>query len=82
MSAPLPSKIPFPIQNPILPTPAGYITAKYNDLGGASGILGASVTSIIKDANGDGYHVDYQHGAIYWSPASGAHAIYGDIRTK
>lgn len=55
------------------------ITAKYNSLGGNSGFLGPAVTQIVAAG---GFHVDYKGGSIYWSEASGAHAISGDIRTR
>jgi uncharacterized protein with LGFP repeats len=72
--------------DPILPTPspltAGQaIGAKYTSLGGSSGFLGPAVTPLVSDP-GNGAHIDYKGGSIYWSLASGAHVIYGDIYKK
>lgn len=61
------------------------INQKYSDLGGQSGFLGPAVTELIADVGVDGspgFHIDYNGGSIYWTQVSGAHAIYGDIRTK
>ena len=58
-------------------TLSGYQT------GGAvlSPILGYPLTDEIKNSDGRGDHNDFSlGGSIYWSPLTGAHAIYGDIR--
>jgi hypothetical protein len=56
------------------------INAKYASLGGASGFLGTALTPLETDPGGN--HIDYQGGSIYYSVASGAHAIYGEIYKK
>jgi hypothetical protein len=59
------------------PEASGAITSHYNDLGGAGSILGApdgDATSIA-----DGAMQNYQGGAIFYSPGTGAQAVYGDI---
>jgi uncharacterized protein with LGFP repeats len=32
--------------------------------------------------DGRGWSRDYQHGSIYWSPATAAHEVHGDIRLR
>ena len=57
--------------------PTDLITAKWNELGGSGGVLGAR--------SGDEYAVaggraqDYAGGTVYWSSATGAKAVYGSI---
>lgn len=70
---------PPPLQLPVIAGEA--IATHHNSLGGDSGFLGPAVTPL-EDDGGSGYHIDYKNGSIYWSYASGAHAIYGAIRAK
>jgi hypothetical protein len=58
------------------------IAKKYAELGGASGFLGAAQTGEQTCPDGIGRYVHYAGGSLYWSPATGAHAIYGAIRDK
>ncbi|WP_346621658.1 DUF3152 domain-containing protein [Blastococcus montanus] len=62
------------------------IEARYRALGQESGVLGPPITWE-KYAGADGGH--YQHfaggyggGSIYWSPSTGAHEVYGEIRDR
>ena len=50
---------------------------------GATGFLGPATSELVADTpDAKGFHVDYQHGHIYWSPTSGAHTIIGPIYDK
>lgn len=53
------------------------ILARYLDLGGAASFLGAPVGGEYAIAGGTGQ--DYEHGAIYYSPATGSHFMEGPI---
>jgi uncharacterized protein with LGFP repeats len=57
----------------------GSILGKYRDLGGPSSFLGAPMTNETPTPNGVGRFNDFQSGAIYWTPATGAHEVHGDI---
>ena len=59
---------------------AQLIQARYAALGGASGFLGAAKTNVTLCPDKIGYFRHYAGGSIYWSPRSGAHEVYGDIR--
>ena len=59
------------------------ISAKYDALGGAAGILGAPDGEISPCPDGQGYFRHFwNNGSIYWSPNTGACAVYGAIREK
>ncbi len=58
------------------------IAKKYAELGGASGFFGSAQTAEQTCPDGVGHYIHYAGGSIYWSPATGAHAIYGMIRDK
>ncbi|SFK44244.1 LGFP repeat-containing protein [Amycolatopsis sacchari] len=53
------------------------IVARYLDLGGATSFLGAAVG--VETTVSGGSVQDYEHGAIYYSSASGAHWMEGPI---
>ena len=58
--------------------PAGAaIEDRYVSLGGAGGILGA-MSGEVHDVTG-GVAQTYVDGTIYWSAATGAHAVHGDV---
>lgn len=58
------------------------IEAAYAALGGAGGTLGARLGGLTHYTfNGGGFAEAYTHGAIYYKPAVGAHAVTGGIRT-
>ncbi|TCO55924.1 N-acetylmuramoyl-L-alanine amidase [Actinocrispum wychmicini] len=61
----------------------GNIRVKWTELGAETGILGYPTTDELPAANGGRYN-DFQGlgGAIYWTPATGAHQIMGAIRWK
>ena len=58
------------------------IDVKYAQLGGAAGFLGAPTTAENTAPDGVGRYRHYQGGSVYWSPATGAHEVHGDIRGK
>jgi LGFP repeat-containing protein len=58
------------------------IDDKYAALGGSGGFLGQPTSPEQALPDGRGRHRDYQHGLIYWSPETGAHAVYGSIGQK
>jgi uncharacterized protein with LGFP repeats len=65
---------------PILPP--GPIAWEYASLGGAGGVLGQPTSGVISDSGSlyESYQYQfYQHGTIFYSAATGAHAIYGAI---
>jgi uncharacterized protein with LGFP repeats len=58
------------------------IEAAYSALGGPAGVLGASVSGVYTiSANGGGKTQGFQNGSIYYSPATGAFAVLGSIRS-
>ena len=58
------------------------IDTKYAALGGSGGWLGAPTTAEQVCPDGIGHYRHYQHGSIYWSPATHAHEVHGLIRDK
>ena len=60
----------------------GAIRSKWQSLGGAGGSLGLPTTSDAPTSDGRGFFNNFQNGTIFWSSATGAHAVYGAIRTK
>ncbi|NNH69900.1 esterase [Nocardia uniformis] len=61
-------------------TVAGAVLEKYNALGGPTGVLGDPIADQ-RDAPGGGTVQEFEGGAIYGSPATGAHVVWGEIRT-
>lgn len=43
------------------------------------GSLGAATGSLTATAGGRGYFVSYQNGAVYFTPETGAHVVYGPV---
>ncbi|MGI8680036.1 MAG: DUF2961 domain-containing protein [Jatrophihabitans sp.] len=68
------------------PTVGGAILAKYTQLGGAAGFLGAPVTDELTTPNSPWGVGRYNHfrndGSIYWTPSTGAHEVHGAIRDE
>jgi uncharacterized protein with LGFP repeats len=58
------------------------IDDKYAALGGSGGPLGQSTSTEQATPDGRGRRRDFQQGWIYWSPETGAHAVYGTIGQK
>lgn len=60
----------------------GAIEKKYDSLGGPASFLRMSTGPIHVTGDGKGQYVSYQGGTIYWSSASGAHAMPTFVRDK
>ncbi|MGY2067548.1 hypothetical protein [Blastococcus sp. SYSU DS0619] len=58
------------------------VAEKYLAMGGSTSYLGTSTGDVTCTARDGGCLQPYQGGAIYWSQASGAHAIRGGIYAK
>ena len=58
------------------------ITAKWNSLGGAGGLLGNPQTSETTCPDGVGHFVHFDGGSIYWTPQTGAFSVHGAILAK
>jgi uncharacterized protein with LGFP repeats len=58
------------------------IEAEHAKVGGDSGPLGTRTTGAEQCDDGVGWFADFQHGAIFWTPATGAHAVWGKFFTK
>ncbi|MDO5077155.1 LGFP repeat-containing protein [Corynebacterium sp.] len=57
------------------------IEKKYERLGGERGKLGKPLTRIVEAGDG-GAKAVYEHGMLYWSPRTGAHAMYNEFLIK
>jgi len=63
------------------------IDDKYAQLGGPAGFLGrpfnaGAGSGEMDTADRRGRFRDFERGTIYWTPATGAHEVHGDIRLK
>lgn len=58
----------------------GAIGAAYQAEGGPGGPLGLPTSGENTTPDGKGRYSTFQNGVIYWSPATGAHAVRGAIR--
>lgn len=66
---------------PLFPAPY-EIAKKHAALGGVNGFLGHPLAGLRSVPGGSGFFIDYVGGSIFWSEATGAHEIHGDIRDK
>jgi hypothetical protein len=60
----------------------GAIRSKYASLGSERSFLRYPTTDELSAPNSSGYFSQFQGGAIYWSPATGAHEVHGAILAK
>ena len=60
----------------------GAILTRYNQLGGAGGLLGACTTNELTTPDGVGRFNHFQNGSIYWTQATGAWEVFGEIRNR
>ena len=58
------------------------INAKYDELGGSTGVLGGTTSAVVATSNNVGFMRNFQRGVIYWHPNVGAHGIHGPIRVR
>jgi hypothetical protein len=58
----------------------GAIRDKWAEVGWEAGLLGYPISNETKTPDGAGRFSVFQHGSIYWSPATGAHEVHGRIR--
>lgn len=58
----------------------GLIGGRYQGTGGPGGFLGMPKSSELPTLDNTGRFNVFQNGAIYWSPATGAHSISGAIQ--
>ena len=61
---------------------AGPIAERHSVLGGATGVLGRALHDERSTPDGVGRYVEYERGLIYWTPATGAWAVWGAIRAR
>lgn len=57
----------------------GRISARYSEMGGPDSFLGYPTSEEYTIADGRGRFVTFEHGAIYWTPETGAVAVKQDI---
>lgn len=60
----------------------GAIRDKWRDLNWEAGPLGYPLSNETKTPDGVGRFSVFQHGSIYWTPATGAHEVRGAIRDR
>ncbi|MFN2557654.1 MAG: galactose oxidase-like domain-containing protein [Nitriliruptorales bacterium] len=60
----------------------GAIRDKWSLLGWEESILGFPLTDETSTPDGVGRFNHFQGGSIYWTPATGAHEVHGDIHTR
>jgi len=60
----------------------GSIRARWLAMGGTSSIPGYPTTNEQTTPDGIGRYNHFQNGSIYWTPATGAHEVYGAIRAR
>src|SRR5438309_1512180 len=58
------------------------VRGEYSAMGGQNGFVGYATTAEPVAPDGIGHYQYFQDGAIYWSPATGAHEIHGAIRNE
>jgi hypothetical protein len=58
------------------------IDVKYNQLGGAGGLLGNPTAAESVCPDGIGHYRHFDHGCIYWHPNTGAYEVHGMIRQR
>jgi len=60
----------------------GVIRDKWKDVGWEAGVLGYPITDEVATPDGAGRYNVFERGSIYWTEATGAHAVHGRIRDK
>jgi len=65
-----------------LGTSVGAIDVKYRQLGGCGSFLGVPIKDEQGTPDGIGRYSVFDHGSIYWTPATGAWEVHGRIRDE
>jgi zinc D-Ala-D-Ala carboxypeptidase len=78
----VPAAVPAAVPATTVPGTGGAIGAKYASLGGAKGPLGVATSPGRCGLVHGGCFQTFKGGAIYWSPATGAHTMTGSIRGR
>lgn len=60
----------------------GAILEKYKQMKAYTSFLGYPITDELIANDGVGRYSIFEHGTIYWSPATGAHEVHGEILKK
>ncbi|MDB6025961.1 MAG: putative esterase [Verrucomicrobiales bacterium] len=60
----------------------GAILTRWNQLGGAGGVMGANTTCENTAPDGFGKYTHFQNGSIYWTSGTGAWDVRGSIRAR
>ncbi len=60
----------------------GAIYAKWGQFGYEAGILGFPTTNETVAPDGRGRYSQFETGAVYWTPQTGAHEVHGLIKTR
>lgn len=58
---------------------SGLIGGAYQALGGPAGLLGFPLTSEVAAPDGRGLFTQFDHGAIYFTPQTGAFSVHGEL---
>ena len=58
----------------------GRIGAHYSELGGTESWLGFPTSGEQATSDGVGRYVQFEHGSIYWTPETNAHAVPNDMK--
>ncbi|MFP5219247.1 MAG: LGFP repeat-containing protein, partial [Actinomycetes bacterium] len=58
------------------------IVQRYTAMGGQGSVLGEPATGELPTPDGVGRYTHYDAGSIYWTPSTGAHAVWGEIRRR
>lgn len=68
-----------PVDDQVTNAVHGQIKQKWDSLGGNTGVMGRVTGPEACFLAGGGCFQAFEHGRIYWSPATGAHFVRGDI---
>lgn len=60
----------------------GLIRDRWRAMGGEMSVLGYPTTNESTTSDGIGRYNHFQKGSVYWTPATGAHEVYGSIRAR
>ena len=58
------------------------INVEYSNLGGNKSLLGDPLSKVLASVDGVGFYQEFENGAIYWTPFTGAHEVHGSMYKK